>query len=173
MKELPANLPLEWVTQHTQTILNSYKKWTGQNLLGSELLRLPLRKRNRQNSSTASALEIAKKVFWAPFAVLSSSNAPDPVLTYGNQKTLDLWEMPWEVLTQTPGRKTAEPMYQEERQKFLNTVKKNGFIDDYSGIRISASGKRFKIEKATVWNLVDEKEIYIGQAATFSQWKYL
>ncbi len=161
MKELPANLPQNWLAQHTQTILNSYKKWTGRNLLSSEL------------RSTASAAELARQIFWAPFVLVTSSNAPDPILTYGNQQALNLWEMPWEVLTQTAGRKTAEPMHREERQNFLDTVKKNGFIDNYSGIRISSSGKRFKIEKATVWNLVDEKELFLGQAATFSEWKYL
>ena len=31
------------------------------------------------------------------------------------------------------------------------------FIDDYTGVRISASGRRFRIDKAVVWNLVDQE----------------
>ena len=95
------------------------------------------------------------------------------ILNYGNQKGLDLWEMTWEILTKTPGRDTAEPMHREERQKFLDVVQKNGFIENYSGIRISSTGKRFEIEKAVVWNLVDIDGKFAGQAAMFNHWKNL
>jgi len=48
-----------------------------------------------------------------------------------------------------------------------------GFIDDYAGIRISKSGRRFKISRATVWNLISEDGQPCGQAAMFTQWKFL
>jgi hypothetical protein len=46
-------------------------------------------------------------------------------------------------------------------------------VDNYSGIRISASGRRFRIENATVWNLADAGGRIHGQAATFHHWTYL
>ena len=49
----------------------------------------------------------------------------------------------------------------------------NGFIDDYAGIRISKTGRRFRIAQATVWNLLDERGIYSGQAAMFLRWEFL
>jgi len=52
-------------------------------------------------------------------------------------------------------------------------VRDNGFIDDYSGIRISLNGRRFRINQATVWNVLDEAGAYAGQAATFSSWEFL
>ena len=52
-------------------------------------------------------------------------------------------------------------------------VTARGFIDDYSGIRISKMGRRFRIEQATVWNLLDEHKNHAGQAALFSQWEFL
>lgn len=156
-KKLPPNIPCDFVTAHTGHILSSYKKWTGKNLI------LP-----HSDPET-----LAQNLFFAPFVVVTSNAAADPVLNYGNQAGLDLWEMAWKVLTQTPGRHTAEPMHRDERQKFLDTVQKNGFIDNYSGIRISSTGKRFKIENATVWNLIDEKKLFIGQAATFTKWRYV
>lgn len=162
MNKLPANLPENWLIEQTQLILNSYRKWTGKELA-------VLAHGHDQKSKLAQATEL----FYAPFVVVTSNNAADPLLNYGNKQALDLWEMPWEVLTQTPGRCTAEPMHRDQRQKFLNTVQKNGFIDNYAGIRISHTGKRFKIEKATVWNLLDERGTYLGQAATFSHWKCL
>ncbi|MFI3122781.1 MAG: MEKHLA domain-containing protein [Methylococcales bacterium] len=52
-------------------------------------------------------------------------------------------------------------------------VTADGFIDNYQGVRISKTGKRFKISNAIVWNLVDDNGIYQGQAACFSDWEFL
>ena len=52
-------------------------------------------------------------------------------------------------------------------------VSAHGYIDDYVGVRISASGKRFLIEDAIVWNLIDGQGAYHGQAAVFKKWTYL
>ncbi|WP_295386086.1 MEKHLA domain-containing protein [uncultured Thiodictyon sp.] len=46
-------------------------------------------------------------------------------------------------------------------------------INDYSGVRVAASGRRFMIENACVWNLADAGGGYRGQAATFAHWRYL
>jgi hypothetical protein len=40
-------------------------------------------------------------------------------------------------------------------------------------VRVSASGRRFRISGATVWNLVDEQGWRRGQAAAFAEWQYL
>lgn len=154
-QNLPENIPTDFLVHQTKLILSSYKKWTGKDLIKPSL---------SQNPSW---------LFYAPFVVVTSNSATDPILNYGNQQALNLWEMPWEKLTQTPGRHTAEPMHRDERQKFLETVQRNGFIADYSGVRISSTGKRFKIEQAIVWNLLDASENYLGQAATFKNWHYV
>ncbi len=75
--------------------------------------------------------------------------------------------MDWNTFTRTPGRHTAEPVEREERARFLETVRKQGYVDDYRGIRISSTGRRFEIRQATVWNLIDEGGQYAGQAVTF------
>lgn len=157
--KLPPPIPHDFAIAHTRLILSSYEKWKGRKLI--------------EPTPNQEPESIAAQLFYAPFVVVTSNANADPILNYGNQAGLNLWEMPWEVLTQTPGRHTAEAVHRDERQKFLDTVQKNGFIDNYSGIRISSTGKRFKIENATVWNLVDESGSYLGQAATFNQWKYL
>lgn len=72
-----------------------------------------------------------------------------------------------------PSRLSAEPVSREERARLLAEVSKNGFIDNYTGVRISRTGKRFLIEHAIVWNLLDEQGVYRGQAAMFRDWKYL
>jgi len=116
---------------------------------------------------------LARYVFEAPFVLVSHGTEDDPVLNYGNQAALALWEMSWEELTRTPSRLTAEEPNREERAKLLEAVTQRGFIDDYSGIRISKTGRRFQISRATVWNLISEKGEPCGQAAMFDEWKFL
>ncbi|HSG71683.1 MAG TPA: MEKHLA domain-containing protein, partial [Planctomycetaceae bacterium] len=65
------------------------------------------------------------------------------------------------------------PVHRDERARLMQRVTDEGFIDDYSGIRISATGKRFLIRRAVVWNLADADWRYVGQAATFSEWEFL
>jgi len=40
-------------------------------------------------------------------------------------------------------------------------------------VRIASTGRRFLVENALIWNVVDEKGQRVGQAATFSQWTWL
>ncbi len=81
--------------------------------------------------------------------------------------------MTWEAFTALPSPLSAEPVAREERARLLARVTRDGYIDDYSGVRIAHSGKRFLIEGATVWNLMDEAGNYCGQAAMFRRWRTL
>jgi len=148
------NIPL--ITQ-VQRILNSFHHFTGQELL------FPRK----------TPEEEAKALFEAPFVIVSHGTEPDPILNYGNQAALTLWEMTWEELIKTPSRLTAEPVSREERSRLLALVTQKGYIGDYQGVRISKMGRRFQIEKAIVWNLMDEQGHHAGQAASFDRWVYL
>jgi hypothetical protein len=86
---------------------------------------------------------------------------------------LELWELPWEEFTQMPSRQTAEPVEREERQHLLAEAQMQGFIENASGIRISSTGRRFSIANVTLWNILNEKKRYCGQAAIYSQWAFL
>jgi len=123
--------------------------------------------------ATGSPGDLAKVLFHAPFVLVAHGIEPDPVLNYGNRAALDLWEMDWETLIQTPSRLTAEPLEREERTRLLAEVTRNGFIAHYAGIRISSSGRRFRIAGATVWNVQDAAGHPVGQAATFDRWEFL
>lgn len=141
----------------SQILLNSYEKRLKRSLI----------KRKDE------PLEQAQALFLAPFAIVSHGTQNDPILNYGNQRALKLWEMNWDDLISTPSRLTAEPVNREEREKMLDRAAKQGYIDNYCGIRISKSGKRFLIEDAIVWNLIDSQEQGCGQAATFWRWSFL
>lgn len=147
----------DFVIAQTLRLAGSYRKWTGRDLWPGDF----------------SPTELAERIFNAPFVVVSHGTQTDPVLNYGNRAALTLWEISWEDFTRTPSRLTAEAPNREERAKLLEAVTRQGFSDNYSGVRISKNGRRFEISRATVWNLISETGEYCGQAATFSEWKYL
>ena len=115
----------------------------------------------------------AEALFHSPFVVVSHGIDDDPLLNYGNRMALNLWELSWDELTGTPSRLTAEPVNQAERKRMLKQASMAGHIKDYRGVRISKSGRRFLIEDAVVWNVVDTAGRRLGQAATFSEWRFL
>ncbi len=116
---------------------------------------------------------MAQALWEAQFVVVSHGMEENPILNYGNQQGLDLWEMSWEQFIHTPSRETAQPSQQKSRQLLLTQAKNQGSIGDYRGIRISSQGKKFRISNATIWNILDENQQQCGQAATFKQWEYI
>src|SRR6266850_1650930 len=69
---------MEW----SQLLLNSFRHWTGRELL----------ERAGGPDYQAHAL------FQSPFAVISHGMEEDPLLNYGNQIAMELWEMTWNVV---------------------------------------------------------------------------
>jgi len=112
--------------------------------------------------------ELALALWYAPRAVVAHGTQADPVFFYGNRLALQLFEMSFEEFTQLPSRLSAEAPAREERASLLERVASRGFVEDYAGMRIAKSGRRFMIEHGTVWNLVDEAGVNCGQAATFA-----
>lgn len=150
----PAN---RYLHAHVARLLISFRHWTGKDLIAPSL----------------SPETRARALFHAPFAVLSHDTAPDPILNYANQTGLRLFGLNWGELITMPSRLTAQAPEQAERERLLSRVSDQGYIDDYRGIRVTGTGRRFLIERATVWNLLDEDGGLYGQAATFSEWQFL
>lgn len=113
------------------------------------------------------AADVAEALWSAPRVIVAHGLEADPIFFFGNRAALDQFEMTLERFTAMPSRLSAEPMLREERQALLDRVSRYGFIDDIAGIRISATGRRFRIERGTVWNLIDAHGSVHGQAATF------
>jgi hypothetical protein len=146
-----------YLVAHVQLLRTSFHQLTGRNLVDPHL----------------SDLKAAKVLYFAPYVVVSHDTAIDPIFNYGNRAALALFELSWSDFTALPSRQSAEMPDREARSRLLQEVSTKGYIDHYSGIRISSSGKRFQIDNAIVWNLIDAKGSYRGQAATFSDWEHL
>lgn len=153
--DTPEILSSEFYRLHAEHLCNSYEKLTGKPLL----------------SDSADNVPLIKRLFDAPFALLSHGTQDDPVFNFGNRTALQHFEFCWDEFITLPSRKSAEPVNREERARLLSEVTEKGFIENYSGIRISSTGKRFMICQAIVWNLYDDKGAYYGQAAMFSETK--
>lgn len=116
------------------------------------------------------AHDIAEALWSAPAAIVAHGTEPDPIFYFGNETALRLFEMSFADFTRLPSRLSAEPIARNERAHLLDRVTRLGIIDDYAGIRISATGRRFQIANAAVWNLTDAHGHPAGQAAAFTEW---
>ncbi|MGB2925107.1 MAG: MEKHLA domain-containing protein [Limnothrix sp.] len=148
------------VVNHVQLILANYRHWFGEELIKSKEL---------------SDQAIAAKLFDAPYVVLAHDTAADPVYTYGNQTALNLWERSWTELLQMPSSQSAESSQtaQTVRNQILTDSRDFGFQSGFSGVRVSKSGRRLRIENVKLWDLLDTTGEYRGQAAVFSKWTFL
>lgn len=146
-----------FLARQTRILCASYQHWTGLRLIDAE----------------ADSPQAMQLLFTSPFAVASHDTQPDPVFNYANRQALELFGMAWEEITRLPSRYSAEPLARKERARLLQRVERFGYVDDYSGVRIARDGRRFMIQNATVWNLIDENGVRCGQAAMIREWTSL
>lgn len=143
--------------KHGRLLCSSYTHWTGKPLIADQ----------------DDPEKLIHALFAAPFAIVSHGTEDDPVFNFGNKTALSLFELEWDQFIQTPSRESVEITNKKERDKLMTRVSTEGYIDDYSGVRVSSSGKRFLIKNATIWNVVDEHDNYYGQAAMFKDRDYV
>ncbi len=140
--------------EHTELLLDNYARCFGEDLV-------------------ARGPGEVEDLMGAEFVVLSHGTEADPVFNYGNVAAQALFELDWDALTALPSRCSAEPLHRAEREALLKAVREQGYSDRYGGVRVSASGKRFRIAGARVWMLLDAAGATVGQAATFAKWEAL
>lgn len=149
-------VPRAVMEEPTRLILDNYRRLLGRSLVDG-------------GDDPVAAL------FGAPRAVLSALGSPgtDHLFNYANGTALELFETVWPDLIGQPSSLSAEPVHRDERRRLLDEVERHGFIENYAGIRISRRGRRFRILRATVFNLLDADGRYAGQAATFADWEFI
>ncbi len=151
----------EWhdhVVHRCRILCDSYARLLGRPLLPN----LP-----REDRALAQALYEAAPV------IVSHGIEPDPIFWFANRSAQRLWELDWQTFTHMPSRKSVAADEHQDREALLRRAAEQGYIDDYQGVRISASGRRFRIENVVLWNLTDDRGRRVGQAAAFSSWSYL
>lgn len=115
----------------------------------------------------------AQDLFSADAVVLAHNGSADPCLIYANAAALQLWERRWAEMIGMPSRLTAEPQERADRARMLASALQQHASEGYSGVRISQSGRRFRIHNARLWTLWGPGDQPCGQAAAFSDWWWL
>jgi len=145
-----------FMAEHARLLLDSHRRLTCRNLVPA-----------------GDPAQRAKALYEAAFVVVSHDTAPDPVFNYANLAAQHLFEMDWDTFVTVPSRLSAGPIHRDERQRLLDAVTRDGYIENYAGIRVANSGRQFRVEAATVWNLATDDGKYAGQAAMFSEWVFI
>lgn len=116
---------------------------------------------------------LGQALYDAAPVVVAHGDEADPLFWFANRTAQRLWELDWERFTRMPSRRSVAADEHEDRETLLRRAREHGYIDDYCGVRISASGRRFRIRDVILWNLTDAAGVRIGQAATFATWEHL
>ena len=115
-----------------------------------------------------------EQALWeAPRAIVAHGTEPEPRFFYGNRIALELFAMTAAEFIGLHSKRSAEPALRQERASMLAGLTRHDIVDDYAGVRIASTGRRFAISHAQVWNIVDEHSGRHGQAATFAEWRFL
>jgi PAS domain S-box-containing protein len=163
----PENIDPSWSpsaedVRFAELLTDSYHRCTGRSLLSGTAF--------EGNASSAAADELAVLLYHElPFALLSHDTSPDPRFQYANVSAQRYFGYSWTEFVGMPSRLSAEPANRGSRQKSMESALRDGFVDDYRGVRIAKSGHRFRIEQATIWNLVDLDGRLHGQAAVIRE----
>jgi len=145
------------IIEHSRLLNDSFRHWTGRPLLEA------------RSGDGASA----RALYQAPFVLVSHGTESDPLFNYANHSAQKLWALGWDAFVGLPSRRSAETDAQADRSTALGSALSKGWVEGYSGIRITADGRRFRIDGGVIWNLLDADGGMRGQAATFSRWEFL
>lgn len=145
------------IEPHIRRLIASYHHWIGEPLI-------------RLDETSASSEKIVRSLCGAEFAIVSHGTGPDPIFNFGNRTALALFEMDWTRFTRLPSRLSADPDARGDRARLMERVARDGFVTGYRGIRVSATGKRFVIANATIWEVMDSAGNNYGRAAKFDRW---
>lgn len=139
-------------------LTNSFARWLKRPLLAE---------------SPAGPLALTQALYELDAVLVSHGTQADPVFWFANRAAQRLWDMDWKTFTAIPSRLSAEPDEQSARAQLLSRASRDGFIADYTGVRVSSKGQRFRIRDVVLWNIRDDHDQPAGQAALFTQWDLL
>jgi hypothetical protein len=167
---MPSSPPFNaGLDERLRLIVASYQRVTGKELIPRYTA--PSAALGTVGFAMSDITALRQAVWNAQRAIVAHGTEDDPIFFYGNRLALQLFEMSFDEFACLPSRLSAEPMAQEARAKLLGIVTRQGYVDNYSGMRVASSGRRFMIVDGTVWNLIDERGIHQGQAAVFAEQK--
>ena len=141
-----------------ESISRSYLHWTGNAII---------------KGSEPDGNRLAKRLYLAEFVLAAHQQSADPIFYYANQTAQRLFELSLAKFISLSSRFSAEQSETEHRQEMLDSVLRYGYINNYTGMRKSSTGRKFNILDAELWNVLNEKGVVYGQAVKFKYWQFL
>ena len=142
-----ARLGIDW----PYLVATSYRRLTGRNLAGSTGDETP--------EAVAAALAAAS------VPVLAHGLEPEPILHYVNPACARRFATTPDALLGLPSSATTLPDDRPQRTAAFEMVRRRGWVDDYSGIRVDRNSRRFEIVQGTIWEVRDDAGVRVGDAA--------
>jgi PAS domain S-box-containing protein len=105
--------------------------------------------------------------------VVSHRCAEDPCFVYANRAAQRLWGYAWSDFVGMPSRLSAPPEGRGVRQGLLAEGLARGAVVARDLIRITADGRRFKAREVLLWNVIDDTQRVVGQAATYADYVFI
>ena len=139
--------------QLASIIVSAHRRHTGRDLVAAD----------------ADALALADALYATPQVVLAHDGASDPRYLYANRAAQALWGYSWAEFIGMPSRLSAPPEGRQRRDGLLATARATGVIHAPDQVRVTRTGRLFRIAEVVLWNL----DGVPGQAATFDRWSFL
>lgn len=147
---------MPWTSTELRTraelLLRSYRHWAGEDLI---------------TPASEDPVHRARALFAAPLAVLAHDRQDDPLCVYMNAAALTAFGLTLDQAAAFRTRQTAAPEDRAERSEALAGAEQVGLVTGYRGIRVSSSGRRFRIDAGRIWTVLDDDGRSVGQAAAF------
>ena len=103
----------------------------------------------------------------APYSLLAHDNSDDPKFIYANQRALHCFKYTEQEMIGLPSRFSAAEVDHSARQELLLIVREKGMAGNYTGPRVNKLCQTFTIHDGVIWQIYNEQEEFIGQAALF------
>jgi len=148
-----------FLKEQSRLIVESYEFVTGRTL--------------RDVNANATGEDLAQQLYESEKAVLSHDRIVhlhqwDNIYNYANQTALKLFERTFEQQVQLFSTRSAgaDHSSQNDRNSLLAQCLAKGYVE-FDGERVSASGNKVVLKEACLFNLIDDRGIFRGQAVIF------
>lgn len=107
-------------------------------------------------------LDLALKLYHAPFLVFSIDNSETPKYNYLNNRAQQAFELKRDQLNNFLLKDSVPEQLQSNLLGFTKHIQETGKFANYNGLRVSIHGNQFRLNNAYVWALTSQKTYYKG-----------
>ncbi len=112
--------------------------------------------------------DLARTLYEDGRVILSHEYLDIPRFCFANAKAQEQFGYNWNEFQGMDSRLSAQADDVAAREELLKRAAEEGYIDNYEGVRIRKDKTKFHVTDVILWNVLNEREKVVGQAAIFS-----